>query len=67
MNLIMATKLKGKQMTQLQKLGGIAAISEATIYLLAFIFFGAFWDYPAGADAIEKFVFLADNQIILLG
>jgi len=61
----MMTKLKGKQMTQLQRLGGVAAISEAIIYLSAFIFFGAYWEFPAGADAIQKFAFLADNQIIL--
>ncbi len=52
-------------MTQLQKMAGVAAISEAIIYLSAFVFFGAFWDFPAGADATKKFAFLADNQIIL--
>ena len=62
---MITTKLKGKQMTQLQKLGGLAAISEAIIYISAFIFFGAFWEYPTGADAIQKFSFLADNQTLL--
>ncbi|KGJ93366.1 DUF4386 family protein [Thalassotalea sp. ND16A] len=52
-------------MNNLQRIGGVAALSEAVIYISAFIFFGAFWDFPANAAAVEKFSFLADNQIIL--
>ena len=52
-------------MIKLQKMAGLSAISEAIIYLSAFTFFGAFWDYPTSANAIQKFAFLADNQIIL--
>jgi len=49
----------------LQKLGGVAALSEALIYVSAFVFFGVIWDFPAGAGTIQKFSFLADNQTIL--
>jgi len=49
----------------LQKIGGIAALFEAAIYISAFVFFGAFWDYPVSADDTEKFIFLANNQVVL--
>jgi len=49
----------------LQKLGGIAALCEAAIYILAFIFFGAFWVYPISADDAQKLVFLSNNQVNL--
>ncbi|WOH38810.1 DUF4386 family protein [Thalassotalea fonticola] len=52
-------------MNHLQKIGGVAALSEAIIYVAAFVFFGAVWDFPVNADAMQKFAFLADNQIIL--
>ena len=52
-------------MNNLQKYGGIAALLEAMIYVAAFIFFGAFWNFPSDADAIQKFAFLADHQTIL--
>ncbi len=49
----------------LQKIGGVAALFEAAIYISAFVFFGAFWDYPVSADDAQKFIFLTDNQTIL--
>jgi hypothetical protein len=49
----------------LQKIGGVAALFEAAIYISAFAFFGAFWDYPITADDAQKFIFLTDNQAIL--
>lgn len=52
-------------MNNLQKWGGIAALSEATIFILAFIFFGAIWDFPTDVSPAHKFEFLADNQVIL--
>ncbi|WP_281559780.1 hypothetical protein [Thalassomonas sp. RHCl1] len=52
-------------MSNLQKLGGLAAISEALIYILAFIVYGAVLQYPAGDDVMLKFQFLADNQLLL--
>ena len=52
-------------MNDLQKIGGVAALFEAAIYISAFVFFGVFWDYPVGADNIQKFAFLADNQVTL--
>lgn len=52
-------------MNNLQKIGGVAALFEAAIYISAFAFFGAFWDYPITADDAQKFIFLTDNQAIL--
>lgn len=52
-------------MNNLQKVGGVTALLEATIYILAFVFFGAFWSFPSDADSIQKFAFLAEHQLIL--
>jgi hypothetical protein len=52
-------------MNNLQKLGGVAALLEAAIYISAFVFFGAFWNFPANTDSVQKFIFLAENQQIL--
>ena len=52
-------------MNNLQKLGGVSAIFEAIIYVSAFVFFGAFWNFPSDADSAQKFVFLAENQVVL--
>ena len=53
-------------MDNLQKLGGLAALSMAIIYVSAFIFFAAFWDYPpSGASTLQKLAFLEENQEIL--
>ena len=51
-------------MNTLQKLAGISAISEAIIYIVAFIYFGAFWSYPSAEGPIEKMAYLAENQLI---
>lgn len=51
-------------MNTLQKAGGIAAISEAIIYILAFIFFGAFWHYPSGESTITQLSYLTETQFI---
>ena len=52
-------------MNNLQKIGGISALFEAAIYIFAFVYFGAFWDYPVSADDAQKFVFLTNNQVVL--
>ncbi|WDE12424.1 hypothetical protein [Thalassomonas haliotis] len=52
-------------MSNLQKFAGIAAISQALIYILAFIVFGAVLQYPTGDDVMLKFQFLADNLLLL--
>ena len=52
-------------MNQLQKIGGVSAICEAIIYISAFVFFGAFWNFPSDADSLQKLAFLAENQVIL--
>ncbi|GLQ75586.1 hypothetical protein [Vibrio penaeicida] len=51
-------------MSHLQKIGGIAALSEAVIYVSAFVFFGVYWDFPVDADSIRKLAFLSENQTI---
>lgn len=50
-------------MNKLQKLAGISAISAALIYIVAFIYFGAFWSYPSLGSPLEKMVYLAENQL----
>lgn len=52
-------------MNNLQKFGGVAALCEAAIFISAFVFFGAFWNYPVNADDAEKFVYLSNNHTIL--
>ncbi len=52
-------------MNNLQKAGGVTALLEATIYISVFVFFGAFWNFPADADSVQKFAFLAENQGLL--
>lgn len=52
-------------MNNLQKVGGVTALLEAAIYISAFVFFGAFWNFPANADSVQKFAFLAENQSLL--
>lgn len=52
-------------MNNLQKIGGVAALCEALIYISAFVFFGVIWDFPSDAATIQKLAFLADNQTIL--
>ena len=50
-------------MNNLQKVAGVTAILEALIYTSAFVYFGAFWAYPADGTASEKMQYLAENQL----
>lgn len=50
-------------MNNLQKFAGITAILEALIYISAFVYFGAYWAYPAEGTALEKMQYLAENQL----
>lgn len=50
-------------MNNLQKVAGVTAILEALIYISAFVYFGAFWAYPAEGTSIEKMQYLAENQL----
>ena len=52
-------------MNNLQKTAGVAALLEAAIYISAFVFFGAFWHFPAEGNSVQKFAFLAENQVSL--
>lgn len=51
-------------MNNLQKVAGVSAIFEALIYILAFVYFGAFWAYPSDGSASEKMTYLAENQLV---
>lgn len=50
-------------MKNLQKFAGIAAISEALIYIVAFVYFGVFLTFPAGGSPAEKMAYLAEIQL----
>lgn len=52
-------------MRNLQKLGGMAALCEAGIYIAVFVFYGAFWNFPAAASNAEKLAFLSLHQVAL--
>lgn len=51
-------------MKGLQKLAGVSAISEGLIYIIAFVYFGAFWSYPVDGSPAEKMTHLAENQFL---
>lgn len=54
------------ELRKLQKIGGISAIIEALIYIIAFIVYGGVLDYPhANAGVVEKLSFLTDNYLLL--
>jgi hypothetical protein len=51
---------------KLQKIGGISAILEACIYIVAFIVYGGILAFPKqDASALEKMNFLSDHYTIL--
>ena len=52
-------------MKNLQKMGGIAALYEAAVYVLAMLFFLIVVDYPSLVDPVEKVALLVDNQTIM--
>lgn len=52
-------------MKKLQMFAGVASISEAIIYMSAFIYFGLFFNFPHGTDAVEAVNFLTENQLSL--
>ncbi|MFT5758762.1 MAG: hypothetical protein ACI9LM_003510 [Alteromonadaceae bacterium] len=52
-------------MNHLQKLGGIAALLAALIYIAAFIVYGAILEYPANPDTTKSLAFLSENERIL--
>lgn len=50
----------------LQKIGGISAIGETLIYIIAFLFYGGILQFPSkNAAAQEKLSFLTDNYLTL--
>lgn len=52
--------------TKIKKIGGVCALFEATIYIVAFIVYGGVLVYPSvNASASEQLNFLSDNYLIL--
>lgn len=43
-------------------MGGVAALLQATLYVSAFIYFGAFWRYPSEGNDLQKLAFLIENR-----
>jgi hypothetical protein len=52
-------------MKNLQKIGGIAALYEAAVYVLGMVFFLLVVDYPSVVDPVQKVALLVDNQAIM--
>jgi hypothetical protein len=52
-------------MNNLQRLGGVAALSEAAIYVLAFLLYGTVLASPVGVSVVERFQFLSEHQAAL--
>lgn len=46
----------------LQKSAGLSAITLALIYIGAFVYFGALWEYPADGSAADKIRYLTENH-----
>jgi hypothetical protein len=49
----------------MQKMGGIAALYEAAVYVLGMVFFLLVEDYPSVVDPVEKVALLVDDQAII--
>ncbi|MDO6695205.1 DUF4386 family protein [Aliiglaciecola sp. 3_MG-2023] len=52
-------------MSRMQKSGGIAALGEALIYIIMFVFYGAYFSYPSNSTVEEKLIYLSQNQLPL--
>ncbi len=52
-------------MKNLQKMGGIAALYEAAVYVLGMVFFLLVVDYPSVVDPAQKVALLVDNQAVM--
>ncbi len=52
-------------MKSLQKMGGLAALYEATAYIVGMVFFILVVDYSAVVDPIQKVALLAENQTLM--
>ncbi len=48
-------------MNNLQKMGGLAALYEAAVYLVAIVFFLIIVDYPSAVDPAQKVALLVSN------
>lgn len=53
-------------MVTLRKAAGLSALAEAAIYCAIFVFYGAYWPYPAQGDVTQKIAFLTEHQHALM-
>lgn len=53
-------------MSTFQKIGGLAAITEALCYIIGFAIFVFFLDFPSGLDPVQSLVFLIENKALIL-
>ena len=49
----------------LQIFSGYAAIGQGLIYIIAFVYFGALWEFPQNADSAQIMSYLSDHQLSL--
>ena len=52
-------------MNNLHKWAGTAALLQAALYIAAFIFFGAFWEFPSKGNSAEKLAYLSSQRTTL--
>jgi hypothetical protein len=52
-------------MISLRFAAGFSGLAMALIYIVAFVYFGAFFDYPSHGTQEEKLLFLNENQLAL--
>ncbi len=52
-------------MKDLQKMGGVAALYEATAYLMGFVFYVFVVNYSGVVEPAQKVALLVDNQVRL--
>jgi hypothetical protein len=50
-------------MISLRFAAGLSGLAMALIYIAAFVYFGAFFDYPSQGSPEEKLLFLSENQL----
>lgn len=53
---------RGSNMRQLQIFSGISAIGAGLIYVIAFLYFGAYLEFPQNGDSAQIVAFLRENQ-----
>ncbi|MDP5071594.1 MAG: hypothetical protein NWQ45_11900, partial [Congregibacter sp.] len=52
-------------MINLRSAAGFSGLAMAVIYIAAFVYFGAFFDYPSQGTQEERIRFLDENQLAI--